>query len=150
MLPQRFWDKVKVGASNECWPWLACLVQGYGHVRYNGKIRKAHRLSYEEHNGPIPDGLSVMHICDNPACVNPHHLRCGTVYENNLDRDNKKRHVALSGEAHGMAKLHRSSVALIRALHKKHITERKHLARKLGVTPQTLLDVVNRKTWRTE
>ena len=63
---ERFWRHVTVGAPDECWEWDGARHPfGYGQ---SGQIR-AHRLSYEIHHGPIPDGLLVRHSCDNPPCV---------------------------------------------------------------------------------
>lgn len=148
MLTDSFWNKVQVGQIDKCWPWLACLCGGYGHVRINGKVLKAHRLSYEAEYGPIPNGKIVMHICDNRACVNPNHLRLGTVYDNNKDRDNKGRQVARAGEQHGMSKLTRSGITEIRKLQAKHAVERDAIANKLGVSSSTVFDVMRGKTWR--
>ena len=50
-----------------------------------GKMVKAHRAAYETWVGPIPEGLVVRHMCDNPPCINPEHLRTGTYLENNHD-----------------------------------------------------------------
>jgi hypothetical protein len=52
----------------------------------------AHRFSYEMHVGPIPDGMMVLHSCDNSRCVNPAHLSIGTQTENMLDMHKRNRH----------------------------------------------------------
>lgn len=147
MLPQKYWDKVQVNKNDECWPWLACLCGGYGHIHMRGKVLKAHRLSYEEHKGAIPPDKIVMHLCDNRACVNPAHLVLGSILDNNHDRDNKRRQVAKKGEDHGNAKLTKAGAAEIKALQRKQSAERNELANRLGVTPQAVYDVMRGKTW---
>jgi len=67
----------------------------YGTEPHRGRL--AHRIAWRETNGPIPEGMVVMHICDNPACINLDHLRLGTQGENIADRDRKRRrHVKLT------------------------------------------------------
>lgn len=65
---------------------------GYGRFRdYDGQIIYAHRFVYETANGPIPEGMYVMHSCDNPPCCNEDHLSVGTPTDNARDRDVKGR-----------------------------------------------------------
>jgi hypothetical protein len=114
ILTERFWSKV--AKSDGCWEWTGCKQQyGHGLFRVNGVLVKAHRFSYEQANGPIPEGLIVRHKCDNPPCVRPDHLELGTRADNNRDRDERGRHVALKGEDHGNAVLTREQVEEIRS-----------------------------------
>lgn len=64
----------------------------YGNIRVCGKSIKTHRYSYTISIGPIPDGMCVLHKCDNPPCVNPAHLFLGTNKDNTLDMLSKRRH----------------------------------------------------------
>jgi hypothetical protein len=80
-----FWSKVFAEDSAACWRWTGGLNRnGYGRIgpRNPGKTRLAHRISYEMCVGPIPEGLTLDHLCRNPACVNPSHLEPVTQQEN--------------------------------------------------------------------
>jgi hypothetical protein len=64
----------------------------YGGIQVNGIKISAHRYSYTLFKGEISHGLLVLHSCDNPHCVNPHHLSLGTQKDNMIDCSNKVRH----------------------------------------------------------
>ncbi len=82
----RFMDKVHTIPETACWWWVgAALPAGYGLTRVSGEKWLAHRLSYMIHTGYHPAGYVVMHTCDNPCCVNPHHLRLGSQQDNISD-----------------------------------------------------------------
>lgn len=148
MTPLGFWEKVDVKGESDCWNWMAGTCQGYGHVRCGNKIKKAHRVAYEDKVGPVPDGKILMHTCDNRICCNPAHLKAGTIADNNKDRDTKGRQVALSGEQHARSRLNEKAVKQIRKLQSKHAAEKRRLAEKLGVDVVTVGDVMRGKTWR--
>lgn len=87
-LADRFWSKVDRGAPDECWPWKASTFHhGYGQFKVHPDNRLAHRVAYELARGPIPDGLTIDHLCRNKLCQNPSHLEVVTIAENIRRRD---------------------------------------------------------------
>ena len=80
---ERFWSKVLKTA--DCWLWQACKTRGYGRFQLGrGRLAVAHRLAYELVIGPIPDGMTLHHRCENHACVKPWHLQVVTRASNTL------------------------------------------------------------------
>lgn len=102
-----FWAAVdQSGGTDTCWVWTRGRhTFGHGHFYCAGKNLKAHRVAWQLTNGPIPDGLFVLHHCDNPPCCNPAHLFLGTQLDNMRDRNRKGRANIKRGLAHPGAKL---------------------------------------------
>lgn len=141
---------VEKRGKDECWPWTASKdTDGYGQSTiYEGDIQKrilAHRLAWMVAHGPIPDGLWVLHTCDNPSCCNPSHLFLGTVLDNKRDSIKKGRHV--HGETHGRAKLTDEIVILIKQLFADGYC-RKRLARKFNVSYSLIQKLIHHDLWR--
>lgn len=81
---EKFWSRVAYG--DDCWEWTkARTTTGYGKFYSAGKHWRAHRVAYELTHGAIPDGLLVLHRCDNRLCVKPDHLFLGDYRDNILD-----------------------------------------------------------------
>lgn len=94
-MEERFWAKVdKSSGPDACWPWTDHRDRsGYGRFHETGKRQQdmAHRSAWRIAHGPIPDGLQVLHRCDNPPCVNPAHLFLGDCADNARDKVAKGR-----------------------------------------------------------
>jgi HNH endonuclease len=98
---QRFWSCVD--KTDTCWLWTGTTRDtfGYGALSVNSAFIMAHRLSYELHVGPIPNGLFVLHRCDVPPCVRPDHLFLGTQLDNIRDMIQKNRQHYAQGDNNG-------------------------------------------------
>jgi len=99
-LPDRFWAKVDRRGPDECWEWQGGRTMGgYGRFEMPGQRGRgtgAHRVAYQLLVGPIPDGLTLDHLCRNKPCVNPAHLEPVTA-EENLRRQGRTRTVCRNG-----------------------------------------------------
>src|ERR1700758_4972125 len=83
----RFWEFC-IKLPNGCWEWTAARLKSkadYGILLSHGKGLRAHRVAWEKTFGPIPEGMQVLHRCDNPPCINPEHLFLGTHIDNMTD-----------------------------------------------------------------
>lgn len=143
----RFWRFVEKRGPDECWEWAGGRnknkygVFGLG-AASDGRTT-AHRYSYILHCGEVPQGMIVMHTCDNPPCCNPRHLRLGTHAENTADMHEKNRANRPRGLESSQAKLDDEKVRFIRA---SPLSTRK-LAELLGVGPTTIRGVRNGRVW---
>lgn len=154
-----FWSKVnQLTEPNLCWEWTGTVHHqwGYGQFtvgsRTDGSRRKAqsHRLAWELTYGPIPDGMVVMHECDNPRCCNINHLRLGTHQENMADRDAKGRQGDHSGQNNGRSKLTWADVDDIRCMYSQGGTSSRTLAERFGVTKPIILGIAKGTLWKLE
>jgi hypothetical protein len=132
-----------------CALWLGgSKPKGYGAIYLAGATRIAHRVSYEAHVGPIPDGLWVLHRCDTPACINPEHLFLGTVADNHRDMRAKGRQAVMLGEDGSNAKLRTADIPAIRS--RTHAGESAaSIARDYGVSKKAIVDIASGRTWTT-
>lgn len=92
----RFWSKAITGYGGECWHFESVDGMGYGQFYLRKEGRKsvnvhAHRFAWELINGPVPEGMHVLHRCDNPACIRVDHLFLGTHAENMHDARRKRK-----------------------------------------------------------
>ena len=143
----RFWAKVNKDTGTDCWHFTGALLSnGYGHFAVNEKMIKAHRFSFELHNGPIAEGMCCLHSCDNRRCCNPSHLFIGTHTENMRDMIKKNRDNKSKGSSHYKSKLDEDCVLIIKkriAYGEKNID----LAKEYGVCHQTISLIKNGHTW---
>ncbi len=134
--------------NSGCWIWIGNYNpkrKGYGCFTMRGMgmhMIFAHRLSWQIHHGPIPQGMHVLHKCDTPLCVNPDHLFLGTNTDNVADM--KSKHRQAYGERHSQAKLTKADVLAIRADKRRDPA----IAADYGISAGTVSDIQLRKSWR--
>lgn len=143
---ERFEDKYIPEPNSGCWLWTAsCYPNGYG-VFNSPRGNYAHRNSWVFYRGGIPNGMQVLHRCDNPICVNPDHLFLGTQADNIRDMDKKGRRarVGPQGERAPSAKLTEDQVRAIRSDERS----RNVVAVEYGVRKSAIYKIRRRATWR--
>lgn len=131
-----------------CWNWTHSKCQrGYGLFRVStNRLVRANRVAHALFNGPLFGSEIVCHTCDNPSCVNPHHLYAGSFADNVVDREERGRSNRLKGEAHGSSKLTEADVLNIRKEYP--IQSLIALAKKYGVSRNTIWEIATKRSWR--
>ena len=156
---KRFYEKVNIKSSNDCWEWKATKMSsnGYGVFRRSVSLKNcqigAHRMSWIlEHKQEIPTNMCVCHHCDNPSCVNPAHLFLGTQKDNLEDMLSKNRqasweNIDRKGIKNNSAKLTEQEVLNIRKDFKNG-KDKHQLAVEYNVTSANINLIITQKTWR--
>ncbi len=146
----KFWERVSKSSPEKCWEWTGCYSRKYGRLmlQKNGWV-SAHRISYELFFGKIPigqgqHGVCVLHKCDNPKCVNPHHLFLGSNLDNIKDMKNKGR--VSRGDSHINAKLTCADIPEIRRLSRAG-KSCKYIGKMFGVSGVSIWGVRSGRTW---
>ena len=144
-LVKRFWAKVKKAKNSECWLWTATKKQGgYGRINADSSglgFVLAHRLSWMIHTKTNPDKNLVLHSCDNPQCVNPHHLSIGTHQDNMADMVAKKRAAKVQVFGVRNSKTVISDLEVMRIMNLSLTT--KEIAEMYGVRKGAILNIKN-------
>jgi hypothetical protein len=154
----RFWAKVNLDGPvpphrpdlGPCHVWTADTAtrRKYGRLRFTGKHELAHRVAWFIAHGEIPDGMCVLHRCDNPSCVRADgHLFLGTSVDNTRDRVAKQRSHHPSGELHPMAKLTADDVRVIRTRRASgHMLA--SIAVDYGISAAHVCDIARGNNWK--
>ena len=140
-----FWSKV-LKIEDGCWLWQGAKKHdGYGLLNRLGKMKLAHRYSWELANGPIPEGKYALHHCDNPACVNPEHMYLGSKKDNARDKILRGRDTT-RGEGNIHSRLTEAQVREIIPL--KGVISGCKLAKKYNVNPGSIHAIWRGKAWK--
>lgn len=152
-LESRYWSHVEKRGPDECWPWIACTVKGYGKiwVGYDADgvviMRRSNRVGWMLVHGKDPGRQHVRHTCDNPSCCNPAHWELGSHADNMHDMQERGRKKQVRGEAAGGAKLTEAAVLDIVAMRAQGHTL-KSIARQHGIHYTTVQLILTGATWR--
>lgn len=155
-----FYNQKNITESG-CWEWTGVLNGGYGHLSIHGKRILAHRFSLQQHlKREIPASLEVRHMCNNPRCINPEHLKEGTHSENMNDMVLSNRqargktlsdkligipHPKTAGSKNGRAKISEQDAIHIRNSNESHAS----LSRQYGISNTQVKRIKNNESWKT-
>jgi hypothetical protein len=130
-----------------CWDWNGRPgSKGYGVFKIGRKEYRAHVVAYRLFVGEVGSGLEILHSCDRPICVNPHHLSAGTHAENMAQSAARKRARGMIGEEHHQAKIVEPIVLEIRRRAKEGEVQAA-LAREFGLSDSQTSRIVRSQSW---
>jgi len=141
----QFWSAVLISDSGSCWEWQGPRDRdGYGVFGFKRKKFRAHRVAFGFANkGSQPK--VVRHICDNPKCCNPSHLKAGSQKQNMADKVSRNRQAI--GSQNGRSVLTEKEVKEIKWELFFGFHSQAHIARQNGVSPSVIRDINRDKTW---
>jgi hypothetical protein len=140
---RRLFAGVKINKNTKCWEWYKVKIwSGYGLISVRHKNNLVHRLSWMLHKGDIPEDKVLLHSCDNRSCINPHHLRLGTLKENAQEMADKGRHPLLKSDSPlRRGKITTENVIEIRK--NENLKPAKYFAEKFGVSVTHVRKIMN-------
>jgi hypothetical protein len=134
--------------TNGCWKWTGGkTAQGYGNIWFDGSLRRANRIRWQLCFGEIPEGMLVLHKCDNPECTNPDHLFIGTQKDNMQDMIQKGRGRKANGSSHYMSKFTEQDILEMRKLSKEG-HDINYISEKFSAKKGTIRAIINRTNWK--
>ncbi len=141
----RLWSHVIKKGPKDCWLWLGSRVgkkRDHGHMSDDdGKLVGPHQVAFRAVHGKIPEGMWILHTCDNGLCCNPAHLYAGTHADNVRDAVDRDR--IAKGEQHGCAKLTEATVLEIYSSKERGV----RLSQRLKISQQTICDIRKGRIW---
>jgi len=143
------WILEQCAPANEkgCRVWTRAInYKGYARLasKPHGTVQVTRIIWMEVNNQKIPEGMLVMHTCDNPPCCNPEHLFLGTVKDNAADASIKG--INCHGEKHPLAKLNEQQVRVIWKL--KHLVSPYFLATIFGIKVRNIYRIWEGELWK--
>ena len=130
--------------TGPCWLWKG-QKEEYGSMKVGNRVDKAHRLAWYFQHGPVPDDAMVCHECDNPGCVNHHHLFLGSARDNQRDSVEKGRHI--KGETNPRSTVSESEVRLMRHLYAGG-AKQADLMQFFAIGQSCAYHIASEKTWK--
>jgi hypothetical protein len=138
---ERFHAKYIIDEETGCWEWVGYYFNGgYPGINIDKKMTLVHRFSYQTFIGPLIDGLVICHNCNNKKCVNYNHLRQDTQKSNCIDKSYAKtmKSQILTVE---------QAIEIKNALKNPYYGIQRDLAKKYGLTQQTICDIKKNRHW---
>lgn len=137
----------QIECVDDCWEWQGRIANGYAKIWHDNLDSRVHRIIYQLCVGEIPNGLFVLHSCDNRRCVNPSHLFTGTQQDNIDDMFQKNRQPNFKGQNNNAAKLTEDDILQIKKLHGQNRYTQNEISDMFNVSRRLVGMIVNGQRW---